>query len=78
MGKNDEWVTQCELRQLVQGGYRPYVAYIPKALARVGSTITLKDIEGQWVIHAVYASMLASEAQERSRDHAHQREASDV
>ena len=74
MSKSPEMMTQCELHC----GAKVLVTWIDHAAARRGVELTLKDLEGRWVVRQVFATLPADEVRERSRDHARQREASDA
>lgn len=64
---------QCELRR----GTQVDIAWIPAEFAVVGKILEVKGING-WVVKSVGGSMTQDEANQRSRDHTRQREASDI
>lgn len=74
MSKKPEMMAQCRLRC----GNKVDTTWIDARGARVGTTLSLKDRDGLWEVVEVGAHMPAAEVLARSRDHAHQREASDV
>lgn len=74
MSKKPEMMAQCKLRC----GSKVDTAWIDVAGARTGAVLSFKDVGGLWEVLEVGTLMPAAEVQARSRDYAHQREASDV
>ena len=70
-------VTQCKLTEV--GGAHVDVAFIDSRF-RVGEVVTIDDMLGKWLIAERYSASTTPESEqiERSRDHARQRDASDV
>jgi len=70
--------TQCSL---IRKGSE-LISWIPSKVAVRGATVRLKEEDGSWsegwVVRATYATMASPECNERSRDHLHTREASDI
>lgn len=64
--------TQCKLCC----GEREKTAWIPTEKAKIGKLLRIG--RRTWCVEAKYATMPSPEAMERSRDHLHQREASDI
>jgi hypothetical protein len=66
---------QCRLSQ--NGSTQ--VAWIQKKLAAKGKTISLKDVDGLWLVEEVFEPTLPWEViNERSQDYKRTREASDI
>lgn len=79
MAKKDVLYRQCRFKNTVDG--RVTVGWIEANAAKVGNTMQLKleeELEDNWQVLEVGASMLGEELQERQRDYLNTRKASDV
>lgn len=73
---------QCRLLRPVEGGRQVRVLWIPEVFAVEGDTIRLKGPGGRWVdgwlVESAGPPVDAATVERNSRDHRHQRAASDV
>ena len=58
--------------------YYEYVSWIPAKYGKKGAWIKIKGYAGNWQVVEVWSIKPEADANERSRDHLHQRKASDV
>lgn len=71
--------TQAELRHPDDdGGERVHVAFLPSVMAKAGRRLRIDGMPGTWTVTARYETKPAEWIEPKSRDHLHQREASDV
>lgn len=70
--------TQCKL----QRGESHYMAWLPTKFAKKGKYVKIKknglNFEDGWLIVEAYSTLDSEYIARRSRDHLHQREASDI
>lgn len=70
---------QCEIVQELNFKInKKEICYLPERFAKAGKCITIKNLEGYWLVTKVFNSLDEKYCIERSQDYKKQREASDI
>lgn len=70
--------TQATMHGLDEAAGQRHVAWIPSEHARLGRKIRIDGLAGRWLVVERGDTKTAEWVEPKSRDHLHQREASDV
>lgn len=78
MSSAPDYYTQVRLVGLGDADGQVHVAWVPQRYAAVGKRLVIDDLPGRWRVEERYQTWPAARVLAKSRDHAKQREASDV